>query len=142
MSHSDLTSEKDINDVFSDILLSEEHLNKKGYDEGYINGALNGNIEGYHLGYHRGAEIGSELGYYLGFVQCHLDILRKYQANDSDKKIKSLLSLQCLIETYPTHNSELLDILKLLDDIRLQFRKVCSLLKLNANYPESNKLTF
>ncbi|KAB0802782.1 hypothetical protein PPYR_04968 [Photinus pyralis] len=134
------STDKDINDVFSDILLSEELLNKKGYEEGYGIGTLNGNIEGYHLGYHRGAEIGAELGYYLGVVENHLKSIKNKQAND--KKFKHLIALQHLIETYPKHNSETVDILKLLDDIRSQFRKVCSLLKVNASYPESSKVTF
>ncbi|KAF2899992.1 hypothetical protein ILUMI_06185 [Ignelater luminosus] len=134
--------DKDINDIFSDLLLSEEHLSKEGYDEGYTKGASEGNIEGYHLGYHRGAEIGAELGYYCGVVE-NLLMLHKENADPRiEKNKKHLETLKTLIESFPKHNSEEVDILALADNIRTLFKKVCALFKIDAAYPEADKLSF
>ncbi|CAD7088120.1 unnamed protein product [Hermetia illucens] len=57
-----VSAERDINDVFDEILLTEESLTKQGYNEGYERGLAEGNIEGYQLGYGKGYELGKEFG--------------------------------------------------------------------------------
>ncbi|KAF5273059.1 hypothetical protein FQR65_LT04801 [Abscondita terminalis] len=136
-------TEKDINDIFDDILLSEECLNQEGYNEGFLSGSSKGNAEGYHLGYHRGAEVGSELGYYFGIVQNIIQTLPNNDNNlQNDKKILNLLKLRGLIESFPHHNSEDVDFLTLLDNIRTLFKKVSALFKINLPYPEASKVSF
>lgn len=131
--------EQDINDAFEDIFYSEELLTKSAYEKGLEKGKEEGNINGFHLGYHRGAEIGAELGYYLGVVEIHID---KTENKDSKKVYNSLQKVKELIENYPKNNSEDIDILEKLDDIRAQFKKLCSLLKIDGIFPESDKLNF
>lgn len=127
--------EKDINDAFEDIFYAEERLTKSAYEEGIAKGQGEGNINGFHLGYHRGAEIGAELGYYLGVID--------KTENRDNKKIYSLLQkVKELIENYPKDNSEDIDLLEKLDDIRAQFRKASSLLKIDGKFPETDKLNF
>lgn len=40
----------DINDVFEQILLSEERISEEGYRSGFERGVTEGNLEAYHLG--------------------------------------------------------------------------------------------
>lgn len=136
------SSEKDINDIFDNILLSEESLNNEGYNEGFLNGTSNGNSEGYHLGYHRGAEVGSELGYYFGIVECLLHKSSNDDTTKNNKRTINLLRLKSLIDSFPHYNAEDIDFLDLLDNIRTLFKKVCALFKINLSYPEASKVSF
>lgn len=128
--------EKDINDIFDEILLTEENLTETSYRVGFAEGTLAGNPEGYHLGYHRGAELGAELGYYSGVISIYL------KKSNSDKITKILLAIDEAIESFPKTNDENVDIFMLIDKIRGQYRKVCSLLKINGKYPEADSLNF
>lgn len=40
----------DINNVFDQILLSEERISEEGYKQGFKKGVTEGNLEAYHLG--------------------------------------------------------------------------------------------
>lgn len=40
----------DINEVFDQILLSEESITEEGYKKGFEKGVSEGNLEAYHLG--------------------------------------------------------------------------------------------
>lgn len=133
--------EKDINDIFSDLLCAEDQLISEGFEEGYKKTLQNENIEAYHLGYHRGAELGAELGYYAGIVE---ECLSNYQNKNecSDKVLRSLESLQQKIASFPTENTESVDILALFENIRTHYKKVCAQLKLNAPFPETDQFSF
>lgn len=133
-------AEKDINDAFDDILLSEERLNQQGYEEGFIQGKKEGNPEGYHLGYHRGAELGAELGYYLGVVKYYVAL--EGEQKPSEKINNNLQQLITLIEEFPKTNDENYDILAQADVIRARYRKTCSLLKIDSKFPDSGKISF
>lgn len=128
--------ERDINDIFDDIVLSEEKVAEEEYQKGFDEAVAAGNLEGYHLGYHRGAELGAELGYYDGVLRTYLE---KSPAERIAKVIQSCLEL---IERFPRTNDEQYDILQLADNIRAQFRKSCALLKINGKYPEADQLNF
>lgn len=45
-----MSSINDINDVFDQILLSEERISEEGYKSGFEKGVSEGNLEAYHLG--------------------------------------------------------------------------------------------
>lgn len=47
---SDELNSMDINDVFDQILLSEERISEEGYKSGFEKGVSEGNLEAYHLG--------------------------------------------------------------------------------------------
>lgn len=130
------SSERDINDIFDDILLTEENITKQSYADGFTEGSSAGNPEGYHLGYHRGAEIGAELGYYFGTAK----VLRNIKS--AEKVTKALELLIQYIELFPKTNDESVDIFESVDRIRAQFKKVCALLKINGKYPEADILNF
>ncbi|KAG5880586.1 hypothetical protein JTB14_002395 [Gonioctena quinquepunctata] len=133
--------EKDINDVFSDILLSEEIAIDQAYEEGFSLGLQQENPEGYHLGYHRGAELGAEIGYYTGITEKYLQY---YGASDSgqEKIITSLKNLKKLLDTFPRQNIKDIDILELINVIRAKYKKICTQMKLDAQYSERNSLSF
>lgn len=128
----------DINDVFDDIVFIEEKLTEQGYSEGFKDGQSSGNSEGFHLGYHRGSELGAELGYYYGITTFYLNS----KAEKTTKVAGNLENLKILLEEFPQTNDETCDIFELANVIRAQFRKVCSLLKINGKYPEADALNF
>ncbi|KAI4458703.1 hypothetical protein MML48_7g00010045 [Holotrichia oblita] len=136
----DLNEDKDINDVFDDILLSENKIYDQGYQEGYKKGVSETNIEGYHLGYHRGAELGAELGYYLSIAENYLN--RSDQAEYSEKIKHNLTTIVKLIKEFPIENVDNVDIFAETDKIRSAFKKACALLKIDAHYSEIDHLSF
>lgn len=126
-----------MNVAFDDIFLTEDRSVRKGYDDGFRQGEKEGDPEAFHLGYHRGVEIGAELGYYHGFAQRHLS------NEELSEKIKAKLQvLLTAIGAFPKTNDEQCDILAQADAVRAQFKKVCSLLKVDGRFPEASKLTF
>lgn len=50
MKSENLNESMDINDVFEQILLSEERIAEEGYKQGWEKGVSEGNLEAYHLG--------------------------------------------------------------------------------------------
>lgn len=131
------TVDRDINEIFDDIALSEVRINEEGYQKGLAEGKIIGNTDGYHLGYHRGAELGAELGFYYGVLQAH----SKNQQN-TERQQKSIELVLKLVEDFPRTNDEQADILGLADTIRAQYRKACAILKINGKYPDSDQLSF
>lgn len=122
----------DINDVFEDILFSEEKVIAEGYEKGFAIGSTEENIEGYHLGYHRGAEIGSELGYYQAFVEHYLNDEQKSML--VDKVLKNLEILKQDIHEFPRSNVEGIDLFESIEKIRALYKKVCTQLKIKFDY--------
>lgn len=131
-------NDRDINDVFDDIVLSEEKVAEEGYQKGFEDGESSGNTDGYHLGYHRGAELGAELGYYFGVLMDYTKT-RKVPSEKATKAIESCLEM---IDTFPRTNDDQVDILQMADNIRAQYRKACALLKISGKYPEADQLNF
>lgn len=130
-------SNRDINDIFDDIALSEDRINEEGYQKGLADGQSIGNTDGYHLGYHRGAELGAELGYYYGVLQSYA-----ISERNTERQQKSIDLVLRLINEFPRINDEHADILGLADSIRAQYRKTCAILKISGKYPESDQLSF
>lgn len=131
------SGERDINDIFDDIVLSEEKVADEEYQRGFDEGVSEGNLEGYHLGYHRGAELGAELGYYNGVLRIYLNT-----SSSTDKAQRVIATCLELIDRFPRTNDEQCDILQLADNIRAQYRKACALLKISGKYPEADQLNF
>ncbi|XP_071051583.1 protein LTO1 homolog [Onthophagus taurus] len=131
-------NDADINEVFDNIVFSEDKLIEEGYSEGLEKGKNEENVEGYHLGYHRGAEVGAELGYYLSVAESYLKSSEKL----SEKVLKSLKKLVDEVNKFPNCNNKDVDILSELDNIRSLFKKTCALLKVDAFYPELDNLSF
>lgn len=131
-------SEQDINDVFDDIVFTEEKLTEQGYSEGFKDGQSAGNSEGFHLGYHRGSELGAELGYYYGITSFYLN-----KKGEISSKVAGILeNLKVALEEFPQTNDENCDIFELANGIRAQFRKACTFLKISGKYPEADDLNF
>ncbi|XP_055534107.1 protein LTO1 homolog [Wyeomyia smithii] len=133
------SAEVDINEVFDNLLLSEERLAEESFKQGVEVGTAEGNVDAYHFGYHRGAEIGSELGFYYGVIGA--------QENDPcevSPKAKALLKeLISEIEEFPKFNDLEVDFLARLLLIRNKYKKLCALLKISAKYQQSaNELSF
>lgn len=78
------------------------------------------------------------MGYYTAFTKYWLS----NTDNLNEKHRKTGENLLKLIESFPKANIEELDIIQLASDIQAQFKKFTSLLKVDASFNESNKLSF
>ncbi|KAL1512524.1 hypothetical protein ABEB36_002105 [Hypothenemus hampei] len=128
--------QSDINDVFEDILFSEDKIVEQGYREGFQIGVTQDNIEGYHLGYHRGAEIGSEVGYYQEFAEFHLSNCEKSKI--PVKIVKSLEFLQEDCKQFPKTNVEEVDIFDSIEKIRGRYKKIAAQLKIKIDFKKDS----
>ncbi|XP_012283220.1 uncharacterized protein LOC105701229 [Orussus abietinus] len=126
----------DINEAFDNLLFAEDIAERSGYEEGYKVGRVR-IIDGYHLGYHRGSTLAAQLGYYSGIIE--LCLLTKHLPDKVTCLAKKLLEE---INNFPKFNSDTLDILNIFENIKFQYIKFCSLAKINATYPDTDKLDF
>lgn len=138
----DTEQNKDINDIFEDILFAEENIVEESFQDGFQAGIKQENVEAYHLGYHRGAEIGAELGYYSSFIEYYQNSIKERSVDKPEKVLKTLVTLQALIGNFPQDNDENTDLKESLNEIRVKFKLFCSLLKINGNFSEREDLTF
>lgn len=130
----------DINDAFDSIVLSENNLQKEGYDEGIIKGQKDGVIEGFHVGFHKGIDVGSEVGYYSGVVEACLALNCESSSPERTKQV--LLKLRELIQQFPVSNDPNIEIINLLEKIRAKYKMACSLLKIEQYHPPSRGISF
>lgn len=125
--HSMTTTERDINDLFDEIVLTEERLSKESYEEGFTEGQAQGNLDGYKLGYAQGVQLGAELGEIYGTVVAQLQL-------DTDshtaKLRKSLLQLRKAIEEFPRTNDPEIDIINSIESIRTLNKRVRAMLRI------------
>ncbi|XP_065366656.1 protein LTO1 homolog [Calliphora vicina] len=109
----DSTTERDINDIFDDIILTEERLVEKSYKEGFDEGCQQGNADGYRLGFAQGLQLGEELAEIYGLV-----IALQQQNKHTDKVKRCMEQLKTLIEEFPKDNDPEADIIGTLEQIR------------------------
>ncbi|XP_008209164.1 protein LTO1 homolog [Nasonia vitripennis] len=127
--------ETDVNEAFENLLLAEDLAEQAAYEEGFAVGK-NQMLEGYHLGYHRASSLAAQLGYYFGvlmFIQ---------QSSNVDRVLEQTKKLIADIQKFPADNDDAVDIFEKFDSIKLNFKKICSLAKIDATYPDANKLEF
>jgi len=131
----------DINKVFEDLLFAEEIVQKSAYEKGYESGKEQ-LLKGYHLGYHRACIIGAELGYYNGVLEQYLQNNGDTDTNCKKTTLLAKQLLQDIRSTFPDHQDDNLDIQTAVHNIKLKYKKFCSLTKINPSYPETDKLEF
>lgn len=134
--------EIDITEAFDAIACSEERISDEAYKEGFVKGQKEGLIEGYHLGYHRGAEVGAEIGYYKGVISSLIENKGKLPDGVASKIDNQLQKLNESLESFPEDNDSEIDILSLLENIRAQYKRICSLAKINLFYQVSPTMSF
>lgn len=118
-----MTSElRDINDLFDEIVLTEEKHARLGYEEGFRDGQAQGNQEGYQLGYAQGVQLGEELGSIYG------EVVAQEQQQHTDKVQRTLQQLRTLIEKFPRQNDPEADIIGAVEHIRNTHRLLSALL--------------
>ena len=111
----------------------EENISQQSYEEGLEIGKKEGNIEAYHFGYHKGAEIGGELGYYYSIVNGFLE-------KETNDKARNLLNeIKQEIDEFPKENDTEKDLLKILEGVRVKFKKLCTILKISSKLPKANE---
>ncbi|XP_058799406.1 uncharacterized protein LOC131668929 [Phymastichus coffea] len=132
---SDRSSDVDINEAFENLLLAENLSEQAAYEEGFQTGK-NQLVDGYHLGYHRASSLAALLGYYFGVLICIQHFCKV------PKILEKSRALMQKIQIFPLDNNNTVDIFDDFDNIKLNFKKICSLAKIEISSPESNKLDF
>lgn len=136
------TELRDINDLFDDIVLTEEKHARLGYEEGIRDGQAQGNQEGYQLGYAQGVQLGEELGNIYG------QVVAQEQQKHTDKVQRTLRQLRTLIENFPRQNDPDEDIVGTVELIRNTHRRFSALLgtkkgtQLGSSTPERKDFSF
>ncbi|KAM7341473.1 uncharacterized protein ACRADG_009295 [Cochliomyia hominivorax] len=105
--------ERDINDIFDDITLTEERLVEKSYKEGFADGCQQGNADGYRLGFAQGLQLGEELAEIYGLVTA-----LQQQSKHTTRVKHCMEQLKTLIEKFPKENDPEADIIGALEQIR------------------------
>ena len=142
-------AEKDVNEVFDDIFMAEEHLIKAAYDDGYRNddrhqdedGDGDGDVsaarkKGYQIGYN----IGKEIGFYFEFTEVVVD--RLSNSRSSVKVEKVFKQFQSLLHKFPVDNCESVDIYGLLERVRNQYAMLCLMLKMERVHFNDQSISF
>lgn len=103
--------------------------------EGFEKGIERGNSEAYHLGYHRGAEIGAE----IGSISANIEKLPQ----SSNEKVANLLqNLKTSIDNFPKTNDESVNLHDSLDSIKIQYKKLMSLMKIKISSSNKKEISF
>lgn len=132
---SEKSNDVDVNQAFENLLLAEDLAEQAAYEEGFETGK-NQLVDGYHLGYHRASSLAAQLGYYFGVLIC---IQHTCQVPKILEQLKVLIKD---VQEFPVENNDAVDIFDSFENIKLNFKKICSLAKIDASYPEANKLEF
>lgn len=82
------------------------------------------------------------VGYYFATVCKHLSDFEKDSSLYTEKVVKQLNKLKDYIKDFPRHNSEDIDIHAVLEQIRGNFRMICSLLKAENEYATTIAISF
>lgn len=115
-----MSQERDINDLFDDIALTENRLVEASYKEGFSVGCQQGNEEGYTLGYAQGIQLGEELGEIFGRV-----VALQLQNNKHTDRVKRCLEqLRESILAFPRENDPEADIIGSVENIRTLNKKL------------------
>ncbi|ALC41829.1 CG13175 [Drosophila busckii] len=109
---------RDINELFDDIVLTEEKHATRGYEEGIKDGRALGNQEGYQFGYNQGVLLGEELGTIYG------QVVAQQQLPHTEKVQRTLQQLRTLIEQFPLDNDPEADIIGAVELIRNTQRRL------------------
>ncbi|XP_005188725.1 uncharacterized protein LOC101898734 [Musca domestica] len=119
MSTASGNEERDINDLFDDITLAENHLVEASYKEGFAIGCQEGNDEGYRLGYAQGIQLGEELAEIFGRV-----VALQQQETHTERVKRCLEQLRTSIESFPRDNDPEADIIGAVENIRILNKKL------------------
>lgn len=130
-----MSGEIDVNNAFENLLLAEDIAEQNGYEEGYKVGQ-NNSLLGYHLGYHKASIVAAQLGYYKG------SLAKNRRKSLSPKIHQQANKLFEDIRIFPVYNNSAVEILNYFDSIKLNFYKLCSILKINCMYSELDQLDF
>ncbi|XP_045195550.2 protein LTO1 homolog [Mercenaria mercenaria] len=127
-------------DLFHDIVMSEEISQKDGFEHGRQVGRNQGQAEGNRLGWEKGAAIGSEVGFYAGFAKSLLEEM----LNKEDSKPRVVKTLERIVkaaEDFPLSDPLHPDLQNKLEEIRTKFKQVCAQLgiKQEASSSSENK---
>ena len=82
---------QDVNAAFDSILLGEEGVVGRGWEEGRRAGATEGLAEGARLGRQKGGEVGQEVGFYQGFAEGWTEVYRGVGEERRAAKVRAAL---------------------------------------------------
>ncbi|XP_033741098.1 protein LTO1 homolog [Pecten maximus] len=140
-----MEGQEENDDIFHDIIMSEERSQSQGFNAGQMLGQKTGLEDGYRLGWEKGAGVASELGFYVGFCQKILQELKDSPAG-KQRPTKAAQSLLKLVDEFPLTNPTHPQLFELVQQIRSKFKQLTSVLGINPSYnwsePESKGVSF
>lgn len=130
-------SEKDITQVFEDILTAEENVNEEVEFE---QSASQSNSQGYHIS----AEVWWEMGYYAGVIECLSHNMKNSNTQfvkKADKIERLVKQMKEMIENFQKENVDSGNMVQLVDNIRVKFKKLGTLIQKPIIYQTENLAT-
>ncbi|CAM6099327.1 unnamed protein product [Calypogeia fissa] len=122
-------------DIFESSVNLEESHYQLGFDEGYKDGVESGKVDGREVGLKNGFQVGEEIGFYTGCV----DIWKAAVAIDSSafspRAQRSIKQFEEKLLAYPLSDPEDQRVQDLLEDIRVKFQAILSMLSIHLEYP-------
>ncbi|XP_067674451.1 protein LTO1 homolog [Haliotis asinina] len=131
--HEKISRNVEIDDLFHDVIMSEEKSQVEGFTEGRAEGERRGLVDGLSLGFEKGAAIGSEVGFYRGYVET-LQVLSMREGEAKPRIQKSLQALAAMLSRFPVADVMNQTLFDDLEKIRAKFKQVTSLLGISMSY--------
>ncbi|XP_071113492.1 protein LTO1 homolog [Haliotis cracherodii] len=136
--HEKVSRNDDMDDLFHDVIMSEERSQGQGFREGRAEGEKRGLADGFSLGFEKGAAIGSEVGFYQGYVET-LQELNTQEGTLKPRVQKSLQALAAMLSQFPVADVMNQTLFEDLERIRAKFKQVTSLLGISTSYGAQDK---
>lgn len=123
-------------DIFESSVNLEESHYQLGFDEGFKDGVESGKVDGREVGLKNGFQAGEEIGFYTGCV----DVWKAAVAVDdvgafSPRAQRSIKQFAEKLLAYPLAHPEDERLQDLLEDIRVKFQAILSMLAVHLEYP-------
>ncbi|XP_051171074.1 uncharacterized protein LOC127287957 [Leptopilina boulardi] len=130
-----MSKEPDVNNVFENLLMTENLAAESNYEEGYKKGK-NNLLQGYHLGYHKTSSVATQLGFFKG------ELMKSHSQSTLLKVDLQKENLLSNINNFSVYNNSSTEIIKSFENIKFNFNKFCSMTKSNLASFEEDKLNF
>lgn len=131
-------------DEFESIFMADSAVVSEGYKHGIENGKILGEKEGFSMGKARGKELSQEVGFIFGFCLSHMAITencddKKCSAKLKDTFQKTVILIEDFVKDSDPTNMKFDENI---DKIRSNFKRICSILKINYSISTQQTLSF
>jgi hypothetical protein len=122
-------------DIFESSVNLEESHYQLGFDEGFRDGVESVKVDGREVGLKNGFQVGEEIGFYTGCVDVWKAAVAVESSAFSSRAQRNIKQLEEKLLAYPLSDPEDERIQDLLEDIRVKFQAILSMLGIHLDYP-------